>query len=133
MLHLKSEGVRVEIAAVEENTAAILKEEADHFFPITKDDCFEYTAPGIVQKYKKLDPDTIKVLKNFPALFAYENVHNINARIGWINNIQRTPNSISIEHELDPAFPSIPSASLAELKSKLDIQNWEKKNLRKQD
>ncbi|GIV33002.1 MAG: NYN domain-containing protein [Chitinophagales bacterium] len=42
--HLKSEGVRVEIAAVENNTAAILLEEADHFYPITKEDCFEYTA-----------------------------------------------------------------------------------------
>lgn len=43
--HLKSEGVRVEIAAVEDSTAAILMEEADHFFPITKEDCFIYTPP----------------------------------------------------------------------------------------
>lgn len=38
--HLRGEGVRVEIAAIEETTAAILKEEADHFVPITKDDCY---------------------------------------------------------------------------------------------
>ena len=38
--HLKGEGVRVEIAAVEETTAAILIEEADHFVAITKEDCF---------------------------------------------------------------------------------------------
>jgi uncharacterized LabA/DUF88 family protein len=38
--HLKGEGVRVEIAAVEQTTAAILIEEADHFTPITKDDCY---------------------------------------------------------------------------------------------
>ncbi len=38
--HLKSEGVRVEIAAVEQTTAKILIEEADHFTPITKDDCY---------------------------------------------------------------------------------------------
>ena len=44
--HLKSEGVRVEIAAVENNTAAILIQEADHFFPITKEDCFAYTPPS---------------------------------------------------------------------------------------
>lgn len=43
--YLKSRGVRVEIAAVKENTAAILKEEADHFTPITKEDAFEFTAP----------------------------------------------------------------------------------------
>lgn len=38
--HLKGEGVRVEIAAVEDTTAKILKEEADHFVPITQEDCF---------------------------------------------------------------------------------------------
>lgn len=38
--HLKSRGVRVEIAAVEATTAAILKEEADHFHEITKENCF---------------------------------------------------------------------------------------------
>jgi hypothetical protein len=38
--HLKSEGVRVEICAVESTTAQILKEEADFFQPITPDDCF---------------------------------------------------------------------------------------------
>lgn len=38
--HLKGEGVRVEIAAVEKTTAAILIEEADHFTPITKEDCY---------------------------------------------------------------------------------------------
>ena len=43
--YLKSRGVRVEIAAVEQNAAAVLIEEADHFTPITKEDAFEYTAP----------------------------------------------------------------------------------------
>jgi uncharacterized LabA/DUF88 family protein len=38
--HLKSEGVRVEIASVEETTARILVDEADYFHPIHKEDCF---------------------------------------------------------------------------------------------
>ncbi len=38
--HLKSEGVRVEICAVESTTAGVLKEEADYFHSITFDDCF---------------------------------------------------------------------------------------------
>lgn len=41
--HLKSEGVRVEIAAVIETCAKVLIEEADHFHPITKEDWFVYT------------------------------------------------------------------------------------------
>lgn len=40
--HLKSEGVRVEIAAVKKNTAAILLEEADYFTAITEEDCFVF-------------------------------------------------------------------------------------------
>lgn len=43
--HLKSEGVRVEIAAVPKTTAKILKDEADYFHSITKDDWFVYS-PG---------------------------------------------------------------------------------------
>jgi hypothetical protein len=42
--HLKSEGVRVEIAAVEKTTAKALIEEADYFHPIEKEDWFVYNA-----------------------------------------------------------------------------------------
>lgn len=38
--HLRGEGVRVEIAAVQQTTAKILVDEADHFTPITKEDCY---------------------------------------------------------------------------------------------
>jgi uncharacterized LabA/DUF88 family protein len=43
--HLKSEGVRVEIAAVDKNTAQVLIDEADHFHSIGRDDCFFYQTP----------------------------------------------------------------------------------------
>ncbi len=39
--HLKGEGVRVEIAAVEKSTAAVLKDEADYFTPIEEEDCWK--------------------------------------------------------------------------------------------
>ena len=38
--HLKSEGVRVEIAAVLKTTSHLLKDEADHYHEITKEDWF---------------------------------------------------------------------------------------------
>ena len=41
--HLKSEGVRVEIAAVRKTTARLMFEAADYFHPITRDDWFVYT------------------------------------------------------------------------------------------
>ncbi len=43
--HLKSEGVRVEIAAIPETTAKILIEEADYFHPITREDWFVFNPP----------------------------------------------------------------------------------------
>ena len=45
VLHLKGEGVRVEIAAVKETTAKILIDEADYFHEIIKEDWFVYKAP----------------------------------------------------------------------------------------
>lgn len=40
--HMKSRGVRVEIAAVKRTTASILIDEADHYVPIVKEDCFKF-------------------------------------------------------------------------------------------
>ena len=51
--HLKSEGVRVEIAAVKSTTAKILLEEASYFHEITKNDWFEYRPPTKSRKGKK--------------------------------------------------------------------------------
>lgn len=51
--YLKSRGVRVEIAAVEKNTASVLIEEADHFTPITKEDSFEFTYPKTIKTPQK--------------------------------------------------------------------------------
>jgi uncharacterized LabA/DUF88 family protein len=48
--HLKSEGVRVEICAVESTTAEVLRAEADYFHPILKDDCFSLSGPGQQKK-----------------------------------------------------------------------------------
>ncbi len=42
--HLKSEGVRVEIASVDATTAKIIKEECDHHYRINEDDWFSYSS-----------------------------------------------------------------------------------------
>ena len=43
LTHLQSEGVRVEIAAVEESTAMLMIEHANYFHPLKSDDFFTYT------------------------------------------------------------------------------------------
>jgi uncharacterized LabA/DUF88 family protein len=45
VVHLKGEGVRVEIAAVRKTAAQILIDKADYFHEITKEDWFVYKAP----------------------------------------------------------------------------------------
>ncbi len=50
VLHLKGEGVRVEIAAVKTTASRILIDEADYFHEIIKEDWFVYKVPN---KYTK--------------------------------------------------------------------------------
>jgi len=53
VIHLKAEGVRVEIAAVKQTTARILIEESDHYHEITSDDWFVYRALKKGQRSRK--------------------------------------------------------------------------------
>lgn len=52
--HLKSEGVRVEICAVEQTTAKILRDEAEYFHSISKEDIFIYNSPKKNSNSKKV-------------------------------------------------------------------------------
>ncbi len=51
--HLKSEGVRVEIAAVKRTAAHTLIEEADYFHEITREDWFAYTQPAQQRRQRR--------------------------------------------------------------------------------
>jgi uncharacterized LabA/DUF88 family protein len=52
--HLIGEGVRVEICAVEQNTAAALIEVAEFFHPVIKEDVFTFNAPKTKGTKKKV-------------------------------------------------------------------------------
>ncbi len=51
--HLKSEGVRVEIAAVATTTAKMIMDEADHFHKITREDWFSLPGKKSQKRRKK--------------------------------------------------------------------------------
>lgn len=51
--HLKSEGVRVEIASVDATTAHIIKEECDHHYRINEEDWFTYAPKQANQNNKQ--------------------------------------------------------------------------------
>lgn len=50
--HLKGEGVRVEICAVEKTASQALIQEAEFYYPITRDDIFVYNSPKKTAKKK---------------------------------------------------------------------------------
>ena len=52
--HLKSEGVRVEIAAVESTTSRLIIEEADHFHEITKGDWFTLPTKKVSKRHNNM-------------------------------------------------------------------------------
>ena len=52
--HLKSEGVRVEIAAVESTTSRLIIEEADHFHEITKGDWFTLPVKKVSKRHNNM-------------------------------------------------------------------------------
>jgi uncharacterized LabA/DUF88 family protein len=54
VVHLKGEGVRVEIAAVRKTTAGILIDEADYFHEINKEDWFVYKTPKKTKLKRKI-------------------------------------------------------------------------------
>lgn len=48
--HVKTEGVRIEIAAVKQTTSALLIDEADYYHPIEEQDWFIFSKPSRHQK-----------------------------------------------------------------------------------
>jgi uncharacterized LabA/DUF88 family protein len=61
--HLKGEGVRVEICAVEQTLADVLKNEADYYYPISKDDCYNFPKKRTTSSKKTTKKTTKKVTK----------------------------------------------------------------------
>ena len=54
--HLKSDGVRVEIAAVSTTTSSVLMEEADHFHAIVQEDLFTLSGKNSSRKNPRHNP-----------------------------------------------------------------------------
>ena len=57
--HLKTEGVRVEIAAVAATTSKVLRDDADYFHEITRDDLFSYSPKKTGKRIKNDRTDSM--------------------------------------------------------------------------
>jgi uncharacterized LabA/DUF88 family protein len=72
--HLKSEGVRVEIAAVRNNTSRMLINEADYYYPIIKEDCFIYSKKKKEEEPVKKESKIKKTLNKIKSKFIKKKV-----------------------------------------------------------
>ena len=85
----------------------------------------EHTDDIIARKYKALDDSAIAELLSFPTLFAYEDGHKADARVGFIRRVMSRSSEIRIEYEFYSDLPSIPASRLASLEWELDIVKFE--------
>jgi hypothetical protein len=85
----------------------------------------EYTVPEIAERYKNLDNTAITELISFPALFAYERVHGLDARLGFIKEIRVRSGRVGFEYGFYSELPPIPAAELDGLRWELDIDELE--------
>lgn len=86
---------------------------------------FEYTSDALKERFGGLDGDALKELTSLPTLFAYEREVEEDARVGWISRVLTKDRDVRVEYVIDPTFPVISAASLAQLEWELDIGNWE--------
>ena len=86
---------------------------------------FEYTSDALRDEFKSRDDESAKQLSKYPALFAYEQGNNADARIGRVIALRSRQSEIRVEYEIDEAFPPIPHKKLSELVWELDIGQWE--------
>jgi hypothetical protein len=84
----------------------------------------EYTSAPLREKFKELTAAVIEELKSYPALFAYEGQQK-DVRIGYLRRVKERARSILIEYEFESKIPAIPFSKIANLKARLDIEDWE--------
>ena len=85
----------------------------------------EYTDDAVAEKYKIVDPAAIAELQSVPALFAYEQGHNADARVGFIQRVTSRAAEVRIEYAFYPDLPPISASQLAALAWELDIAKYE--------
>src|SRR5712671_6322688 len=83
-----------------------------------------HTDDDIKEKYKALDSGAVAALQTFPALFAYEDPLQADARVGFITRVGKRGNRVKIDYRFWESVPPVPASKLTELSWDLDIDHW---------
>lgn len=91
---------------------------------IDKDRCLtEYILPEFKEKYSAFSEEVIEEIKKIPCVFSYEKIHKLDAKIGFINNIDVYQKSVRIDYELTGQV--IAFDDLLQLTDMFDMSTWE--------
>lgn len=85
----------------------------------------EYTEGGVKARFTTLDEVTMDVLKQLPALFAYEKVVKSAARVGRLTAIRKSGRNVTVSFTMEPAILPIAPGQLETLLAHLDIERSE--------
>lgn len=86
----------------------------------------EYTAEQILDGYEDLGEQAISKLQALPTLLAYEQQHDLPARLARVTRIRRSSGAqIRFEYQEIEEVPHIPRDQLLEMVWDLDINDWE--------
>lgn len=85
----------------------------------------EYTSADLAERFRRLDFESIEMLKSFPCLFTYENGCGQPPRFGWFKSIKKRSNKVIFECEYIELDPWITEADLNSIQASLDIFGWE--------
>ena len=86
----------------------------------------EHTAEGLRARYGCLDEAALVELRSMPALLAYEQGHDLPARVARITRFsQGSGDEVRFDFELAAETPPIPAETLADLAWELDIGGYE--------
>lgn len=86
---------------------------------------FEYTEDAIAARFKDFTEEQLHHLCALPAVFAYENGIDQDARLGRVRSVRILRGDVRIEYELAADAPPIPFALLNQEANELDIGDWE--------
>lgn len=85
----------------------------------------EYTDENITERLGGLDAVSIKEIKTFPCIFAYESANKKNPKFGVVRNIGKRYDKVRIQYAIEELQPFISHEQLANLSLALDIDPWE--------
>lgn len=82
----------------------------------------EYTNDNLKERLKVLSPEVIEELKTYPALFTHEFSTSVQAKVGWITDIQKRGTTLRISFNFDMSIPPIEQDKLESLLWDLDME-----------